>query len=125
MIVGWTPGKGARESTLGSLLLALYDDRDRLRYVGNVGTGFTQPVLATLVDELRAHETARRPVDPAPAIRGVHWVRPELVCEVEYQSWTDDGRLRAASFKGLRPDKLPRDCRRERAFDEPDQPAGR
>jgi bifunctional non-homologous end joining protein LigD len=125
VIVGWTPGKGARESTLGSLLLALYDDRDRLRYVGNVGTGFTQPVLATLVGELRAHETARRPVDPAPAIRGVHWVRPELVCEVEYQSWTDDGRLRAASFKGLRPDKLPRDARRERAFDEPDQPARR
>jgi bifunctional non-homologous end joining protein LigD len=125
VIVGWTPGKGVRESTLGSLLLALYDDRGRLGYVGNVGTGFSQSFLATLVEELRAHETARPPLDPAPAIRGVHWVRPELVCEVEYQSWTDDGRLRAASFKGLRPDKLPRDARRERAFDEPDQPARR
>jgi bifunctional non-homologous end joining protein LigD len=125
VIVGWTQGKGARESTLGSLLLALYDDGGRLRYVGNVGTGFSQSFLATLVDELRARETARRPVDPDPGLRGVHWVRPELVCEVEYQSWTDDGRLRAASFKGLRSDKLPRDCRRERAFDEPDEAARR
>ena len=119
VIVGWTPGKGQRESTLGSLLLAVYDDGGRLRYVGNVGTGFSQSFLAALMEELRAHESARRPVDPVPGLRGVHWVRPELVCEVEYQSWTDDGRLRAASFKGLRSDKLPRDCRRERAFDEP------
>jgi bifunctional non-homologous end joining protein LigD len=75
------------------------------------------------VDELRAYQTAERPLDPDPGLRGVRWVRPELVCEVEYQAWTDDDRLRAASFKGLRSDKLPRDCRRERAFDEPDQPA--
>jgi bifunctional non-homologous end joining protein LigD len=123
VIVGWTQGKGARASTLGSLLLAVYDDGGRLRYVGNVGTGFSQSFLASLVDELRAHQTAVRPVDPDPGLRGVRWVRPELVCEVEYQAWTDDDRLRAASFKGLRSDKLPRDCRRERAFDEPDQPA--
>jgi bifunctional non-homologous end joining protein LigD len=125
VIVGWTQGKGARASTLGSLLLAVYDDGGRPRYVGNVGTGFSQSFLADLVDELRAHETTERPVDPDPGIRGVRWVRPELVCEVEYQARTDDDRLRAASFKGLRSDKLPRDCRWERAFDEPDRRAGR
>jgi bifunctional non-homologous end joining protein LigD len=121
VIVGWTPGKGMRASTLGSLLLAVYDD-GHPRYVGNVGTGFSHTFLAELLAELRARETAKRPVDPDPGMRGTHWVRPELVCEVEYQSWTDDGRLRAASFKGLRLDKLPQDCRQERAFDEPAWP---
>jgi bifunctional non-homologous end joining protein LigD len=119
VIVGWTPGKGMRASTLGSLLLAVYDG-GHLRYVGNVGTGFRHAFLEELLAELRARETTERPVDRDPGLRGTRWVRPELVCEVEYQSWTDDGRLRAASFKGLRLDKLPQDCRPERAFDEQD-----
>jgi bifunctional non-homologous end joining protein LigD len=48
-----------------------------------------------------------------PRLRGARWLRPELVCEVEYQGWTDDWRLRAPSFKGIRADKLPMDSRRE------------
>ena len=86
--------------------------------MGNVGTGFRQAFLEELLAELRARETTKRPVRNDPGLRGTRWVRPELVCEIEYQSWTDDGRLRAASFKGLRYDKLPQDCRPERAFDE-------
>jgi bifunctional non-homologous end joining protein LigD len=114
VIVGWTRGKGGRSSTLGSLLLAVYDGDD-LRYVGNVGTGFTQSFLERLVPELEAHETDKPPVKvPSdPRLRGARWMRPELVCEVEHQGWTDDWRLRAPSFKGIRADKLPRDCRRE------------
>ena len=114
VIVGWTKGKGGRSSTLGSLLLAVYDGGD-LRYVGNVGTGFTQSFLQRLLPELEARETDKPPVKvpPDPRLRGARWMRPELVCEVEYQGWTDDWRLRAPSFKGIRTDKLPRDCRRE------------
>jgi bifunctional non-homologous end joining protein LigD len=114
VIVGWTKGKGGRSSTLGSLLLAVYDGDD-LRYVGNVGTGFTQSFLQRLIPELQARETDKPPVKvPSdPRLRGARWMRPELVCEVEYQGWTDDWRLRAPSFKGIRADKLPRDCRRE------------
>ena len=52
-------------------------------------------------------------------MRGARFLRPELVCEVEYLKWTDDGKLRAASFKGLRPDKPPLDCRREDPVDLP------
>ncbi|HEV8652673.1 MAG TPA: non-homologous end-joining DNA ligase [Actinomycetes bacterium] len=115
VIVGWTPGKGMRSATLGALLLAVWDG-GRLRYAGNVGTGFGQAFLAELLAELRERETTERPVDPDPRVRGARWVRPELVCEVEYQGWTKEGRLRFASFKGIRTDKLPEDCRPEPAF---------
>jgi bifunctional non-homologous end joining protein LigD len=114
VIVGWTPGKGKRATTLGALLLAVWD-AGRLRYAGNVGTGFSEAFLAELEAELRARETGARPVQPDPRIRGARWVRPELVCEVEYQGWTREGRLRFASFKGIRTDKLPEDCRPEAA----------
>jgi bifunctional non-homologous end joining protein LigD len=114
VIVGWTKGKGGRSSTLGSLLLAIYDG-DELRFVGNVGTGFTQSFLQRLIPELEARETDKPhvKVPSDPRLRGARWMRPELVCEVEYQGWTDDWRLRAPSFKGIRADKLPRDARRE------------
>ncbi len=109
VIVGWTPGKGARAATLGALLLAVWDN-GRLRYAGNVGTGFTQGFLTELLADLRERETGERPVDPDPRVRGARWVRPELVCEVEHQGWTKEGRLRFASFKGIRMDKRPEDC---------------
>jgi bifunctional non-homologous end joining protein LigD len=114
VIVGWTRGKGGRASTLGSLLLGVYD-KGRLRYAGNVGTGFTNSFLERLLPELEARETDRPPVEvpPDPRLRGTRWLRPELVCEIEYVAWTDDGRLRAASFKAIRGDKLPEDARRE------------
>jgi bifunctional non-homologous end joining protein LigD len=54
-----------------------------------------------------------------PRPRGARFVRPELVCEVEYLKWTDDNKLRASSFKGLRPDKPPTDARREHPVDRP------
>jgi bifunctional non-homologous end joining protein LigD len=114
VIVGWTRGKGGRAPTLGSLLLGVYSGR-RLRYAGNVGTGFTHAFLERLLPELQARETREPPVEvpPDPRLRGTRWLRPELVCEVEYVAWTDDGKLRAASFKGIRGDKLPEDARRE------------
>jgi len=112
VIVGWTPGQGGRAATLGSLLLAVYDG-ERFRYAGNVGTGFTHAFLAELLADLAEREVSEPQFQGAPRLRGARFARPELVCEVEYLKWTGDGKLRAASFKGLRPDKLPTDCRRE------------
>ena len=118
VIVGWTPGKGGRAATLGSLLLAVYDG-ERLRYAGNVGTGFTNAFLADLLARLADLEVDRPLFEGPPRLRGARFVRPELVCEVEYLRWTEDGKLRAASFKGLRPDKLALDARREHPMDLP------
>jgi bifunctional non-homologous end joining protein LigD len=115
-IVGWTPGKGGRAATLGSLLLAV-SDGERLHYAGNVGTGFTHTFLADLQARLAELEVPRpmfAGFEGTPRPRGARFVRPELVCEVEYLRWTEDGKLRASSFKGLRPDKAPMECLRER-----------
>jgi bifunctional non-homologous end joining protein LigD len=121
VIAGWTPGKGGRAATLGSLLLAVYDD-GRLRYAGNVGTGFTHAFLADLLERLQELQVPKpmfEGFEGTPRPRGARFVRPELVCEVEYLKWTQDDKLRAASFKGLRPDKPPIDARRERPVDAP------
>jgi bifunctional non-homologous end joining protein LigD len=115
VIVGWTEGKGRRSDTLGSLLLAVWtSDVGGLAYAGNVGTGFTDPGLGGILDELTGRELPGPPVPDAPATRGTRWCRPELVCEVEHRGWTAAGRLRGASFKGIRPDKAPEDAIRER-----------
>jgi bifunctional non-homologous end joining protein LigD len=113
VIVGWSAGQGARGTSLGSLLLGVYRD-GRLTYAGHVGTGFTNKTLKTVKDALTPLETDAPPVELPPKdevdVRAVTWVRPELVCEVEYLEFTSSGRLRAASFRGLRPDKAPEEC---------------
>jgi bifunctional non-homologous end joining protein LigD len=124
VIVGWTPGQGGRGGAFGALLLGVHR-RGRLIWTGQVGTGFTDHVLADLVARLRGLETDGPPIeDPELArVKGAQWVRPELVCEVEYLQITAAGKLRAPSFKGLRPDKLPEDCLLEEPPDAAGEPA--
>jgi bifunctional non-homologous end joining protein LigD len=115
VVLGWTPGTGGRARTFGSLLVGAYREKD-LIWIGQVGTGFTDGMLTDLMDRLVALEVPEPPVDD-PALhqlKGARWVRPELVCEVEYLAMTSAGKLRAPSYKGLRPDKLPEDCLLER-----------
>ncbi|HEX9890968.1 MAG TPA: non-homologous end-joining DNA ligase [Actinomycetota bacterium] len=111
VILGWTPGTGSRSRTFGALLVGAYRDGDLL-WIGQVGTGFTEPVLAGLLSRLRDLEADEPAADDPKlaAVKGARWVRPELVCEVEYLQITKAGKLRAPSFKGLRPDKEPPDA---------------
>lgn len=113
VIVGWSEGRGGRGGSVGSLLLGVYRDGS-LGYAGHVGTGFTEKTLSMLGERLAPLATDGAPVAPPPGdevdLSGVHWVRPELVCEVEYLEFTSQGRMRAASFKGLREDKAPEEC---------------
>jgi bifunctional non-homologous end joining protein LigD len=114
VILGWTPGTGSRSSTFGSLLLGAYRGTD-LIWIGQAGTGFTGAVLEDLLSRLEALR-ADEPALDDPNLRkekGARWVRPELVCEVEFLEMTKTGKLRAPSYKGLRPDKLPTDCQLE------------
>jgi bifunctional non-homologous end joining protein LigD len=115
VVVGFTRPQGTRLH-FGALLLGYYDAQQRLVYCGRVGTGFTAESLAELSDELRRRTIDQRPVKVVPAdadTRGVTWVRPELVAEVEFAQWTKEGVLRQASFQGLREDKDPREVVRE------------
>ena len=111
LVLGWTPGTGSRGATFGALLLGAYRDGE-LIWIGQVGTGFTDGILRDLLKRLSDLEQSEPPIhDPElAAVKGARWVRPELVCEVEYLEMTRVGKLRAPSFKGLRPDKAPADC---------------
>jgi bifunctional non-homologous end joining protein LigD len=117
LIAGYTKGKGRRSGRLGSLVLAV-NRGGELSYAGNCGTGFTDEEIDKLMRKLRPLERKRPPfavVPKMPKVRkdDVVWVKPELVCEIEFAEWTHDGRLRAPSYKGLREDKAPGEVRRE------------
>jgi DNA ligase D-like protein (predicted ligase) len=110
VILGYTPGKGDRDSTLGALHLGCYHE-GRLRYVGKVGTGFNEKQLRSLMAELDGVARAKKPVPqriPEEAISV--WLEPKLVCEVRFASRTREGNLREPVFLRLRPDLSIADC---------------
>jgi len=114
VIGGWTRGEGRRARTLGALLVGAHDDDGLLRYLGHVGTGFTEAALTALRGRMAALAAAASPFDhavPLPQARTAHWVRPELVGEVVHRNLTRGGRLRGASWRGLRADRAPREVR--------------
>jgi bifunctional non-homologous end joining protein LigD len=108
VIGGFTAPKGGRQH-LGALLVGLYDG-PKLRYVGKVGTGFTQETLDMLATKLERLRTDTPPFDPAPRMKDATWVRPKLVAQLVYAEWTADGKLRQPAFLGLRTDKDPSEC---------------
>ncbi|NDK88591.1 ATP-dependent DNA ligase [Gordonia desulfuricans] len=111
VIGGWRPGNGNRAHTIGSLLLGLPEETG-LRYVGRVGTGFTDAGLAALAAELEPLRISRSPfldkLDRPVAANAV-WVLPKIVGEVQFMDWTSTGHLRHPSWRGIRRDKLPGD----------------
>jgi bifunctional non-homologous end joining protein LigD len=111
---GWSPGEGRRTSTLGSLLIGARDDEGLLRFLGHVGTGFTEEMLHALLERLEPLRRKDSPFDetvPREHARHARWVEPRLVGEVEYRTLTHDGRLRHAVWRGLRPDRDPEEIR--------------
>ena len=105
VIGGWTDPKGSRTG-IGSLLLGVHDDDGKLRYAGNVGTGFNEKTLAEVRRQLDAVKAERSPFGAGTGVpRAAHWVDPELVCEVSFGEWTRDGKIRHSVFHGLRTDK--------------------
>jgi bifunctional non-homologous end joining protein LigD len=107
VIGGWMPGEGRRRERIGALLLGVRDD-GILRYVGRVGTGFTERELDRLSALLAPLERERSPFGAGPRVpRGAVYCEPQLVAEVEFREWTREGVLRAPSYKGLRDDKPP------------------
>jgi bifunctional non-homologous end joining protein LigD len=109
VVGGWTPGRGRRSGMIGALLLGI-PSTEGLRYVGKVGTGFTDEMLRDL--GTRLGRAVRKscpftPPPPRPDSREATWVSPRLVGEVAFTEWTSDGRLRHPAWRGLRPDKSP------------------
>jgi bifunctional non-homologous end joining protein LigD len=126
VIGGWTEGQGRRAGTIGALLLGIPTPPGNselgrgggLRYVGQVGTGFTAAILRDLHHRLAEIGQDRSPFTagdgvPREHARGAHWVAPTIVGEVAFAEWTHDHLLRQPSWRGYRPDKNPGDVRPE------------
>jgi bifunctional non-homologous end joining protein LigD len=113
VIGGYTEPEGSRIG-FGALLLGYYEG-DRLIYAGKVGTGFDDETLEDLGDSLSSRERKTSPfADKERPEKGEHFVTPEMVCEVVFSEWTEEGRLRHPRYMGLRDDKPAEDVVRER-----------
>ena len=101
--------------TLGALLVGFHDD-GKLVYAGKVGSGFSASFLGDLQQRLQARRRDSSPFEGGPAepSREVQWVEPDLVAQVEFTEWTDEGRMRQPVFLGLRDDREARHVVRER-----------
>jgi bifunctional non-homologous end joining protein LigD len=125
-IGGYIPGEGSRAKRVGSLLVGYYDKRRSelrkgeeqiLHFAGGVGSGLKEDDLEFLTKELRRRERPDSPFDvgkpTGPKARFAVWCEPELVCEVSWTEWTNQGTLRQPAFKGMRDDKDPREVVKE------------
>ena len=105
VIGGYTAPAGTR-THFGALLLGAYRGAD-LRYVGSVGTGYTQKTLASLHRGFQPLVRKTPPFVDPPRIKGATWLAPKLVAQVAFHEWTDEAKLRQPVFLGLRDDKRP------------------
>ena len=112
VIGGFTDPQGARAG-FGALLVGYYDDK-RFRYAGKVGTGYDERTLRDLRARLDELAQDSSPFADPVRERGAHWVKPELVAEIGFTEWTEDGKLRHPRFTGLRNDKPASSVVRER-----------
>lgn len=112
VIAGYTHGE---RDHFGALVLGVFDN-GVLLWAGNVGTGFDQKLMAAIRTRLDPLILPKCPFREIPKFPGtVQWVRPEVVCAVKFLHWTEEGRLRAPVFVGLRDDLNPADCTRQAA----------
>jgi bifunctional non-homologous end joining protein LigD len=118
VVVGWTDPDGGR-GYIGALVLGYFTSQGKLVYAGRVGTGMTQDELRRLFEKLKPLVARRMPVHTPPPRKNrfgsplelsrVHWVKPEMVVEITYLTWTEDGLLRHTVYQGEREDKPARE----------------
>ena len=104
VIGGYTAPRGAR-TKFGALLLGAYDARGRLRYVGKVGTVFTQMTLNSLFSKMKPLVRMKPAFIDPPRQRSATYLAPRLVAQIAFEEWTADWKLRQPAFLGLRDDK--------------------
>ncbi len=112
VVGGWTAPRGSREH-FGALLVGLYAGK-KLRFIGGVGSGFTERSQKEVFERVAMLQSNHCPFEAVPETKEkAWWVKPALVARVKYASWTEERRLRAPIFLGLRKDRAPQECRFE------------
>ena len=111
IIIGYTKGEGNRENYFGSLLLAAYDSKSKLRFVGHTGSGFDFDQLGKIYEMLQKTKVEKCQISYVPYTnRDPVWIKPELVAEIKFSNWTGEKIMRAPIFLRFREDKIPKDC---------------
>lgn len=117
VIGGYSEGQGSRDQMFGALLLGVYEGK-KLRYVGKVGTGFTQKSLKEIQKVLLPLEQDESPFQiGSPKARGLHWLKPKKSAEITFGNWTEDNHLRVPVFHGLREDKKSSEIKMEKPIE--------
>ncbi|MGZ5145646.1 MAG: DNA ligase D [Burkholderiales bacterium] len=117
MVIGGYTDPEGRRNGFGALLLGVYEPDGKLRYSGKVGTGFNDATLKEMHKRLQTLDVKQPAFSNPPRgyeAKGAHWIKPDLVAEIEFTEWTNDGTLRHPSFQGLREDKKATDVVREK-----------
>jgi bifunctional non-homologous end joining protein LigD len=110
IVIGYTKGEGNREKYFGSLLLAAYDSKSKLRFVGHTGSGFDFDQLEKIYEKLQKMKVEKCQISYVPYTnRDPVWIKPELVAEIKFSNWTSE-KMRAPIFLRFREDKMPKDC---------------
>jgi bifunctional non-homologous end joining protein LigD len=114
IVIGYTKGEGNRQNYFGSLLLAMYDEKEEAVFVGHTGSGFDFNLLDKIYPTLKNMKIDTCPIKYVPYTNNeTFWIRPELVAEVKFHGWTNERIMRAPIFLRLRDDKSPKECRIE------------
>lgn len=113
VIGGFTQPRGGRKN-FGALLLGVYDDKKNFVYVGHVGGGFDAKLLEDIYVQMKPLIREKCPFKTKPKTNTpAVWLKPELVCEVTFGEWTNEGRMRQPIFEGMRIDKKASSVRKE------------
>lgn len=119
VIAGFTKNAGTAKA-FSALVLGVYEGK-KLRYVGKVGTGFSEKMQKEMMAQFKPLITDKSPFDVEPDVDKPSrfrpqrlgakptWLKPVLLCEVNYAEVTSEGIFRQASFKGMRSDKNAKD----------------
>ena len=118
VIAGYTAPKGSR-SGFGALVVGVYEKPRKLVYAGKVGTGFDDEMLSNLGQRFSSLKAKESALENPPRERGITWLRPKLVAEVEFAERTDEGLIRQGAFMGLRQDISAKAVGMERAQEPP------
>jgi DNA ligase D-like protein (predicted ligase)/DNA ligase D-like protein (predicted 3'-phosphoesterase) len=109
VVFGYTKGQGARERTFGALILGLYEKGSPV-FVGKVGTGFSETTMKTLLESFEKLKSNKETLENVDVPEEITWLKPALVSEIEYQNFTNEGKLRMPRFLRVRIDKTPSEC---------------